>query len=131
MMLAEGVVRLCEARPMPALLTRPSPRCSLSTLVSFVAHACLPTALPRGYANQDLSVDPSDVVLIVLSYHFKASEICQFSKEEFVGGMQRLGCESIAKLKDRLPSLRQSLSDDGERSFATGGRPRAFLQPSA
>lgn len=38
-----------------------------------------------------LDVDPADIVMLVLSWKFGATESCVFTKEEFVGGMQALG----------------------------------------
>jgi DCN1-like protein 1/2 len=40
---------------------------------------------------EDLGVDPADIVMLVISYHFRAATMCEYSKEEFIGGMARLG----------------------------------------
>ena len=52
--------------------------------------------------------------MLVLSWHFKAATMCEFSKEEFVSGMQRLGCDSLERLKVKLPELRRELRDENK-----------------
>ena len=49
--------------------------------------------------------------MLVLSWHFRASTMCEYSRDEFVHGMLRLRCDSIAKLQQRLPELRRDLQD--------------------
>ncbi len=39
---------------------------------------------------EDLGVDPSDVVMLVISYHCSAKTMCEYSKEEFSGGMLKV-----------------------------------------
>lgn len=58
---------------------------------------------------QDLGVDPSDIVTLVISWHFSAATMCEFSKAEFVEGMDELGCTSMDGLKRQLPQLRAEL----------------------
>jgi len=62
----------------------------------------------------DIDVEPADVVTLVLSYFMKAVNMGEFTKDEFVGGMRAMGCDTAAKLKDKLPELRQMLSEEGE-----------------
>lgn len=61
---------------------------------------------------EDLKVDPTDVAVLVLCYHFDADIMSEFSKDEFVGGLSKLGCDSLDKLRRRLPELRAELDDD-------------------
>ncbi|CAI5991344.1 unnamed protein product [Closterium sp. NIES-65] len=61
---------------------------------------------------EDLEVDPQDIVMLILSWHFKAATMCEYSKEEFMQGMQRLGVSSAGELKARLPALRSEINDD-------------------
>ncbi|CAI5955781.1 unnamed protein product [Closterium sp. NIES-65] len=68
---------------------------------------------------EDLEVDPQDIVMLILSWHFKAATMCEYSKEEFMQGMQRLGVSSAGELKARLPALRSEINDD-----LVGGRGR-------
>ncbi|KAJ1696133.1 hypothetical protein LUZ63_004645 [Rhynchospora breviuscula] len=60
----------------------------------------------------DLQVDPQDIVMLVLSWHMKAATMCEFSRQEFIGGLQSLGVDSIPKLREKLPSLRNELRDE-------------------
>uniref|UniRef100_A0A0G4IEG5 Defective in cullin neddylation protein n=1 Tax=Chromera velia CCMP2878 TaxID=1169474 RepID=A0A0G4IEG5_9ALVE len=58
---------------------------------------------------QDLGVDVEDPVTLVLSFHFKANKMGVFTREEFVGGMVQLGCDSIEALKKEMPKMREHL----------------------
>ena len=49
--------------------------------------------------------------MLVLSWHFRAATMCEYSRDEFVSGMLRLRCDSIPKLQQRLPELRRDLQD--------------------
>mmetsp|Transcript_28788 Transcript_28788/g.81081 ORF Transcript_28788/g.81081 Transcript_28788/m.81081 type:complete len:248 (-) Transcript_28788:139-882(-) len=62
----------------------------------------------------DLEVDPSDIVLLVVSWHMNAAAMCEFTRDEFVNGLAALGCDSLEKLKAKLPSLRSELHDDAK-----------------
>jgi len=59
----------------------------------------------------DLSVSALDPVTLVISYHCRAEQMGVFTREEFVGGMQRLGCDDISKLEAKLEELRAMLAD--------------------
>jgi len=61
---------------------------------------------------QDLQVDPSDIVTLVISWHFQAATMCEFSTDEFVEGMEELGCNSIDSLRHKLPQLRSELTNE-------------------
>ncbi|MEW5308695.1 MAG: hypothetical protein WDW38_000634 [Sanguina aurantia] len=56
---------------------------------------------------EDLEVDPADVIMLIISYHMNAAVMCEFSKEEFTSGMLKMGCDSVAKLKLKIPELRK------------------------
>ncbi|GMH10685.1 hypothetical protein Nepgr_012526 [Nepenthes gracilis] len=60
----------------------------------------------------DLQVDPQDIVMLVLSWHMKAATMCEFSKQEFIGGLQALGVDSLEKFRERIPYMRSELKDD-------------------
>ncbi|PRW57295.1 DCN1 2 [Chlorella sorokiniana] len=60
---------------------------------------------------EDLGVQPDDIVVLVLSWHFGAEAMCEYSRKEFEEGMASLACDSIDKLKAKLPGLRQELQD--------------------
>mmetsp|Transcript_55056 Transcript_55056/g.154893 ORF Transcript_55056/g.154893 Transcript_55056/m.154893 type:complete len:259 (-) Transcript_55056:81-857(-) len=59
----------------------------------------------------DLGVSTLDPVTLVLSYHCRAEQMGVFTREEFVGGMQRLECDDIHKLRAKLEELRAMLVD--------------------
>ncbi|XP_027171185.1 DCN1-like protein 1 [Coffea eugenioides] len=60
----------------------------------------------------DILVDHQDIVMLVLSWHMKAATMCEFSKQEFIGGLQSLGVDSIEKLREKIPFMRSELKDD-------------------
>ncbi|KMZ60984.1 DCN1-like protein 1 (Defective in cullin neddylation protein1-like protein 1) [Zostera marina] len=60
----------------------------------------------------DLQVDPQDIVMLVLSWHMKAATMCEFSRQEFIGGLQTLGVDSIDKLREKIPLMRAEMKDD-------------------
>ena len=43
------------------------------------------------------------------SWHFKAETMCEYSQDEFTSGMASLGCDSMDKLRAKLPALREEL----------------------
>jgi DCN1-like protein 1/2 len=65
-----------------------------------------------GRLCEDLGVDPGDVAVLVLAFHFKAARMCEFSKEEWRTGMKALGCDAVPKLASKLPAFRASLGDE-------------------
>ncbi|XBI79612.1 hypothetical protein VPH35_089018 [Triticum aestivum] len=62
----------------------------------------------------DLLVDPQDVVMLVISWHMKAATMCEFTRQEFIDGLQSIGVDSIEKLREKLPSLRAEIKDDNK-----------------
>lgn len=67
--------------------------------------------LAEGIAKlcEDLGVEPDDIVMLVLSWHFKAAAMYEYSREEFEEGLTKLGVDSLDKLKAKLPSLRAEM----------------------
>jgi DCN1-like protein 1/2 len=59
----------------------------------------------------DLGVSVLDPVTLVLSWHCRAEQMGYFSREEFTGGMQRLGCDDISSLRAKVEDLRAQLRD--------------------
>lgn len=57
----------------------------------------------------DLGVSPEDAVLLVISWHFEAATMCEYSRREFEDGMASLRCENIDALRAALPRLRAEL----------------------
>mmetsp|Transcript_8845 Transcript_8845/g.22747 ORF Transcript_8845/g.22747 Transcript_8845/m.22747 type:complete len:173 (+) Transcript_8845:361-879(+) len=60
---------------------------------------------------EDLKVDPSDPVTLVISKYMGAGVMGEYTKQEFFRGFQRLECDSVAALGKKLPGLRRELSD--------------------
>ena len=50
--------------------------------------------------------------MLVLSWHMKAATMCEFSKQEFIGGLQSLGIDSLEKLREKLPLMRSEMRDE-------------------
>ncbi|KAF2308977.1 hypothetical protein GH714_026525 [Hevea brasiliensis] len=60
----------------------------------------------------DLQVDPQDIVMLVVSWHMKAATMCEFSKQEFIGGLRALGIDSLEKFRETMPFMRSELKDE-------------------
>mmetsp|Transcript_7183 Transcript_7183/g.12076 ORF Transcript_7183/g.12076 Transcript_7183/m.12076 type:complete len:275 (-) Transcript_7183:88-912(-) len=61
---------------------------------------------------EDLEVDPEDISVLVLAWHFNAETMCYFKKEEFVKGCEKLKCDSIQKLKAKMKHFPEELKDE-------------------
>jgi DCN1-like protein 1/2 len=59
----------------------------------------------------DLQIDCLDPVTLALSYYCRAQQMGTFTREEFIGGMQRLGCDEVGKLRSKVEDLRAMLKD--------------------
>ncbi|CAG9460851.1 unnamed protein product [Pedinophyceae sp. YPF-701] len=62
---------------------------------------------------EDLGVDPTDIAMLVLSYHMGAETMGEWKRAEFAHGMHCLQCDSVKQLQGKLGPLRDSLSDAG------------------
>lgn len=60
----------------------------------------------------DLEVDPTDVVLLVVSYHLKSKRMCEITKEGWLQGWRELRCDSLDLMKQIIPQLRDELKKD-------------------
>lgn len=60
----------------------------------------------------DLEVDPTEVLMLVLCWHLNAQTMGEITNVEFKRGMADLGVESLDDLKAALPKLRKELDDD-------------------
>lgn len=49
--------------------------------------------------------------MLVISYHLEAENNCEFTRQEFLSGMTRLDCDTMSKLKSKLPTLRKQLQE--------------------
>lgn len=59
----------------------------------------------------ELGLDPASIIVLIIAWKFNASTQCEFTHDEFSHGMLELGCDSIDKLKSRLPSLQQEIEN--------------------
>lgn len=62
-----------------------------------------------GALCEDLEVDPSDIAVLVMAHDMGAKTMCEFTRDEFVGGLAAMGVANLAALKERLPDMRTSL----------------------
>lgn len=63
---------------------------------------------------KDLQVKPDNILALVIAWKFGAQTQCEFSKDEFIQGMQDLRCDSIDKLKQKLPQLKEEIRDSAK-----------------
>ncbi|KAJ4456230.1 putative defective in Cullin neddylation protein 1 [Paratrimastix pyriformis] len=59
----------------------------------------------------ELRVDPTDPVMLVLAWKLHASVSCEFSRAEWNEGLTRLGVDSVEKLRGKIPDLRADLAN--------------------
>ena len=55
----------------------------------------------------DLDVDPTEFIVLVLAWKFGASEMCRFTREEFMNGCQNMKAYDAKSLQNRFPELLQ------------------------
>jgi len=70
--------------------------------------------LPEGISNfcEDLKMDPASFEVLLMCWKFKAEVQCEFSRKEFTDGMENLGSDNLATLKQRLGTIESELQDD-------------------
>lgn len=59
----------------------------------------------------DLRLDPASIIVLIIAWKFQAATQCEFTRQEFVEGMTRLGCDSIDKLKKRCETLEREIHE--------------------
>ena len=59
----------------------------------------------------DIGIDPQDVVVLVISWKMKAETMCVYTREEFMRGMEEMGCDTIGKLKKLISKLRTEITN--------------------
>eukprot|EP00802_Teleaulax_amphioxeia_P009009 Tamp_09023.p1 GENE.Tamp_09023~~Tamp_09023.p1 ORF type:complete len:254 (+),score=51.75 Tamp_09023:99-860(+) len=57
----------------------------------------------------DLDIEPSDIRMLVFCFFLQVKTAVRWSKQEFIGGLTRLGCDSIEKIRAVLPQLQADL----------------------
>ena len=64
---------------------------------------------------QDLGVDPTEFVVLVLAWKFNASQMCRFTRKEFFEGFKALKVDSIRSLQNIFPELESEVTNDVEK----------------
>lgn len=64
---------------------------------------------------QDLGVDPTEFIVLVLAWKFNASQMCRFTRTEFFDGCKALKVDSIRSLQNRFPELEAEVTNDVEK----------------
>ncbi|XP_053675986.1 DCN1-like protein 3 [Anopheles nili] len=65
----------------------------------------------------DLGYKPDDFAILVLAWRLDASQMCQFTKTEFIQGLQRMNAASIEGIRARLQQNTERLRTDGMEEF--------------
>ncbi|XP_027052103.1 DCN1-like protein 3 [Pocillopora damicornis] len=64
---------------------------------------------------QDLGVDPTEFIVLVLAWKFNASQMCRFTRNEFFEGCKALRVDSIRSLQNKFPELEAEVTNDVEK----------------
>ncbi|XP_058461385.1 DCN1-like protein 3 isoform X2 [Malaya genurostris] len=62
----------------------------------------------------ELGYKPDDFAILLLAWRLDASQMCQFTKAEFIQGLQKMNAASIDDIKVRLKQNIEKLKDDSE-----------------
>lgn len=62
----------------------------------------------------DLGYRPDDFAILVLAWRLKASEMCRFTKAEFIQGLQSMRADTIAECRRRLEEIIDQLRTDAD-----------------
>lgn len=60
---------------------------------------------------KDISVDPENVVMLVLAYKMGAKQMGYFSQYEWLKGLTELQCDTASKVQSKMDYLKQCLED--------------------
>lgn len=63
---------------------------------------------------QDLSVNPTEFVVLVLAWKFNASKMCRFTRSEFVEGCKQLKVDSVRSIRQKLDELEKDVRKNSE-----------------
>ncbi|RLN13888.1 hypothetical protein BBJ28_00017160, partial [Nothophytophthora sp. Chile5] len=63
---------------------------------------------------EDIGVDPQDIVVLVIAWKMEAAYMCAFTRKEWMAGMETMDCDSAAKIKAKIPQLREAIASEGE-----------------
>jgi len=60
---------------------------------------------------EDLQLHPESRLVLILVWKLRAQTQCEFTRQEFCQGLYELGCDTVDKLKAKLPQLEAELRD--------------------
>lgn len=60
---------------------------------------------------EELRLEPTDRMVLIIAWKFKAAVQCEFTKAEFINGMTELGVDDVEKLRRILPQLQTEIAD--------------------
>lgn len=60
---------------------------------------------------EDLRLDPTSKLVLIIAWKFRCEKQCEFSRSEFVTGFTELSVDSVESLKSKLPTLDAELRD--------------------
>eukprot|EP00698_Gefionella_okellyi_P003188 TRINITY_DN12983_c0_g1_i1.p1 TRINITY_DN12983_c0_g1~~TRINITY_DN12983_c0_g1_i1.p1 ORF type:complete len:251 (+),score=31.11 TRINITY_DN12983_c0_g1_i1:124-876(+) len=60
---------------------------------------------------EDLRVEPTDIIMLLIAWKFEAKCMSEFARNEFVEGFKSLGVDSIDGLRALFPQLHKELQD--------------------
>ncbi|OWR42031.1 defective in cullin neddylation protein [Danaus plexippus plexippus] len=63
----------------------------------------------------DLQLNPDDFKVLVLAWKLNASQMCRFTKQEFVQGLKSMKTDSIKGIQQKLNDITSELSTDSEQ----------------
>ncbi|KAE8691310.1 hypothetical protein F3Y22_tig00110890pilonHSYRG00789 [Hibiscus syriacus] len=122
MILADGITLLCsdlQVDPQDIVMVCPQPENPADDVDCFYhPFLALHMVVEGGFW---LLADANELASIVLkfsfinavvSWHMKASTMCEYSKEEFFTGLKALGIDSLEKFLERIPFMRSELKDE-------------------
>jgi hypothetical protein len=99
------------------------PAHTLQLVISYHMNANIMCSLPAAHSHvqaaythahnssADIHLFVPHSLQLVISYHMNANIMCEYSREEWVNGLSRMSCDSIDKLRAKLPELRGELRD--------------------
>jgi DCN1-like protein 1/2 len=65
---------------------------------------------------EDLGIDPeSDVLILIIACLIGAKDTYTFTKQEFVDGMEDLGCFTLKQMKDQIQNWRKKIFESDEK----------------
>jgi len=67
---------------------------------------------------KDVDVNPENIVVLIFSWNLNAKKMGYFTKQEFISGMEKMGIDTITKLKTKLKSMeKQNLPEKQFKEF--------------